>query len=1043
MFFTVNKIDSRIEELEWVRYYKMENAFPFKAYNDIRSKDEVVQAPPQKGDEFEVINNSLLVGRDRYTWLEKNVKLPSKMENFDIVGRFDFGKTGGGNNSGFESLLYVDGVEYQGVDSNHREVFFKDDLGDKEIEMQFLLWSGLNGGGAPKDELMLLKQAEIGYIHTQTDEFYYLAKNMNNAIKRMQEGSPIKHKLISLLDNIITKLSFSDVENNREDFYKLVEKEYPIFLENLEKMGKDSDITVYCVGHTHIDVAWLWRVKHTKEKCLRSFSSVLRLMDKYPEYIFMQGQPQLYKFVKENYPDFYERMKEEIKSGRFEPNGGMWVEADCNISSGEALVRQFLYGIRFFDKEFGIKSTCLWLPDVFGYSWALPQIMKGFNLDTFMTTKISWNEYNKIPHDTFKWRGMDGSEILTHFITTPDEGDGPDHYQYFTYNGQVDAETVTGIYDNYVDKALNQDLLISYGYGDGGGGPNREMIMNRQALDKIPGIPHVKETTVKDYFKRLHENVENSNDYMHTWASELYFENHRGTYTSQAYNKLMNRKLEIYTAHMETMYVLSELLGGVEIPKESFDKIWELILVNQFHDIIPGSSITEVYEDSRKDYTFCEKELNRIKDEYSKVISDGCDNKYTFFNYTPFSREEVVFIGEERVGTFKDNEGVELISEKVSGGYKVHLKLLPTGFTTIEFVEDFERIESNSFSVDMDSRVIETPIYSVAFDSKGMISRIFDKENNREVLKEFGNRLTVHQDYPIEFDAWNVDIDHLYHYEVVENLLKFEVISIGELELELGVSYKYNNSLISQTIKFYSFDRKIEFDTNVDWHENHKFLKVGFDANVFSNVATYDIQFGNIQRSTHFSSSWDYAKFEVVAHKWVDLSETGYGVALLNDCKYGHSVKDSLMSISLIKCATWPDPKADQGKHSFKYAILPHKGTWQESGVQAHGENFNNRLHMFKGDSPLCNKSLFKISSNNISIDAIKASEEGDGIILRVHEFMGMRNSFEITSDFNISWYEEVNLLEESLGYGISSDKIEGYITPYQIRTYKIKIEKN
>lgn len=1042
MFFTVNKIDSRIEELEWVRYYKMNNAFPFKAYNDIRGKDEVVQAPAQKGEEFEVKNNSLLVGRDRYTWLEKNIEIPKAIKGFDVVGLFDFGKTGGGNNSGFESLLYINDSEYQGVDSNHREVFFKDDLCETDINLKFLLWSGLNGGGEPKDELMLLKQAEIGYVHKATDEFYYLSKNMNNSIKLMADGNPVKHKLLALLDKIFTKLTFSDVINEREKFFEMVDEEYPKLLKTLEEMGKDSDITVHCVGHTHIDVAWLWRVKHTKEKCLRSFSSVLRLMDKYPEYIFMQGQPQLYKFVKDNYPEFYEKMKKEIKKGRFEPNGGMWVEADCNISSGEALVRQFLYGIRFFQKEFDINSTCLWLPDVFGYSWALPQIMKGFNLDTFMTTKISWNEYNKIPHDTFMWRGMDGSEILTHFITTPDEGDGPDHYQYFTYNGQVDAETVTGIYDNYADKGLNEELLISYGYGDGGGGPNREMIMNRQALDKIPGIPHVKETTVKDYFEKLHENVDNSENYMHTWASELYFENHRGTYTSQAYNKLKNRKLELYTAHMETIVALGELLGVKSETKESFDKVWELILMNQFHDIIPGSSITEVYEDSTKDYAICENELDEVKKNYSKIVADGEKYIYSIFNFTPFERKEVMFIEKDEDGIFLDSKENELVSEKVENGYKVEVTLVPTGFTTIKFKAAEVRKGNVNFKISEDNMNIETPLYIVEFEKNGTIKRMFDKENNREVIKDFGNRFTSHQDYPIEFDAWNVDIDHLYHYDVIEDLVKFQIKSIGELELELDVIYKYNRSTINQTIKFYSNDRKVEFDTNVDWHENHKFLKVGFDVNVFSNFATYDIQFGNIQRTTHFSSSWDYAKFEVIAHKWVDLSETGYGVSLLNDCKYGHSIKDSLMSISLIKCSTWPDPHADQGEHNFKYAILPHSGTWQEAGIQKVAENFNNKLHMFNGNSVVGNKSLFKISSENISIDAIKISEEKDGIILRVHEYMGMRNDFKITSDFNIVDYTEVNLLEESQGEVIASNMIEGYITPYQIKTYKINFRK-
>lgn len=1042
MFFTVNKIDTMLEQLEWLRYYKMESIFNFKAYDDTRGKDEIKKFPPQKGEEFEVEKNTLLVGRDRYVWLEKDITLPNKKEGFDILGIFDFGKTGGGNNSGFESLLYVNDEEYQGVDLNHKEVFFKDDLSQKNINLKFLLWSGLEGGGDIQDQFMLLKQADIGYIHKATDEFYYLAKNMNSVIKKLDKGLPIKYKLTQLLDKVMKKLAMIDVINNVEEFYSVIEKEYPIFLDELEKIGKNSDITVYCVGHTHIDVAWLWRIKHSKEKCARSFSTVLRLMDKYPQYTFMQGQPQLYKYVKEEYPEVYEKMKEKIKEGRFEPNGGMWVEADCNISSGEALVRQFLYGIKFFEKEFGVKSTCLWLPDVFGYSWALPQIMKGFNLDTFMTTKISWNEYNKIPNDTFYWRGIDGTKILTHFITTPDEGDGPAHYQYFTYNGLIDSDTVMGIYNNYEDKGVNQDLLISYGYGDGGGGPNREMIMNREALDKIPSAPNVKDTTVKEYFEQLHKNVENSENYIHTWSNELYFENHRGTYTSQAYNKKMNRLLEIYTTQIEAISVLGYLLTGEEPKKDEIDKIWELILVNQFHDIIPGSSINEVYEDSKKDYTYCFDKLEEIKQQYENILTSKEENVYNIFNFTAFEREEYVFIKSNEEGEFFDIDNNILLSEKVEGGYKVFVKLVKCGFTKIQFKKSTLQESKSPFIVNQQNKVFETPFYIIKFNEKGIIERIFDKENKREVLKEFGNRFTAHEDIPIEFDAWNLDIDHLYNYEIIEDLQAFEVKHIGDLTLEINSKYKYNNSIIKQTIILFANDRKIEFDTEIDWKENHKFLKVGFDVNVFSNFATYDIQFGNIQRTTHFSSSWDYAKFEVVAHKWIDLSETGYGVSLMNNCKYGHSVKDSLMNISLIKCATWPDTKADQTIHNFKYAILPHKGTWQEAGVHKVAECFNNDIKLFNGDMKISNKALFNISEENINIGAIKFSEDGKEVILRIHEYMGKRNEFEISSDFNIVDYTNVNLLEEDICERVKNNLIKDYIKPYEIKTYKITLQK-
>lgn len=1034
MLFTLEKLENRMRYLEDIRYCDMKDIFPMTGAEDIRSKDEVVQWPPQCGDSFEVNKHHFIVGRDKYVWLWKNLILPKPREGYEITGLFNMGKTGDGTNSGFESLLFVDGEIWQAVDTNHREVFFENHGDSKETQLKFLLWSGLEGGGEKQTQIMHIQQAQIGYMHIAADEFYYISKAIVKTLKIMEKTNPLWEDLLAVLNKAYMAI---DLSEEKSILYGQIEAAYKNLLDDLEQLGQKTDVTVHCVGHTHIDVAWLWRLKHTQEKAARSFATVLRYMEKYPEYKFAQSQPQLYEYVKNCYPAFYEKMKDRIAEGRFEPEGAMWVEADCNISSGEALVRQILEGTKFFETEFGKRSTCLWLPDVFGYSVALPQILKQFNISRFVTTKISWNEYNKMPHDTFLWRGLDGSEVLTHFITTPEVGRAIDD-KYSTYNGQISPRTVIGTWNKYEDKAINKDILISYGYGDGGGGPTRNMIMMRRAMDKIPGIPKVKSTGVKEYLDIVEKNVKETRGYVHTWNGELYLENHRGTYTSQAFNKRMNRKLEYALVHGEIAGVFSKLSGGV-YEAEMLEGLWRVLLLNQFHDIIPGSSIREVYEDSKVQYEQAFETVNDILKTHYSAGSIVKENTYSGMNYTPFERKELWHIHTDENGTFADAGFLPLESQKTNDGYDVLVPMNPMGMTTITFNRGSEQSCGSAFVYDSKEKCLDTPFYHAEFNAWGMMIRLYDKENGREVLGQFGNRLTVYEDRPFNNDAWNVDIFHTEKYELVTQLLEEDVISDGSLKFSIRRVYSYRNSTICQIMTFYAHNRRIDFETTADWHENHRLLKTCFDVNVMNGEATYDIQFGNVKRPTHFNTSWDYAKFEVAAHKWIDLSETGYGTALLNDCKYGFSVKDSLMSISLIKCATFPDTEADQGFHKFTYAFLPHKGSWQDAGVHCESEYLNQPVVIMDGSHALAGKSLFKFDCDNIAVDAVKLSEDGQDIILRIHEYQGMRTPFKAVSDMGNMCWSRVNMLEEDVDGEKITGPVDDYITPYEIKNYRIK----
>lgn len=1032
MFLTIFKLESRMKRLAEKKYAYHQSLFPLTGYEDLRQKDLVVSAPEILSDEPIVLEkNTLIVGRDRYIWTEKSVLIPPALDGFETILYFDFGFTSQGYTAGFEATLYLDGVAFQGVDMHHKQVHIPAQYAGKTVQVKLCIWTGLLDQEAKFDATVHIKTANVGYLHTITERFYYLIDGICKTYHLLDDNDPTRAKLLALANKAMLSI---DLYGDDDAFYSEVTTAHQTLLAELEAMDKQAPITVYCIGHSHIDVAWLWRLKHTKEKCLRTFSTVMRLMEDYPEYIFTQSQPQLYQYVKDNYPDLYQKIKEKVACGKFEPNGGMWVEADCNLISGESMVRQFLYGDKFFNQEFGIRSNCLWLPDVFGYSHAMPQVLKKSGIDVFMTTKISWNEYNKIPHDTFLWRGMDGTEILTHFITTPTEHKA-DHYSFFTYNGTVEPSSVKGVWDNYADKELTDEVAISFGWGDGGGGPTKEMLTKIDLLDKIPGLPQVKNLSSAEYFRKLQKNVAESDGYLHTFAEELYFENHRGTYTSQAYSKKTNRKLEYALQQQETLDVLAGFAGGAS-QQSTLEDAWKIVLLHQFHDIIPGSSIQDVYKDSHVNYARCQALLDEVTAVHDGALITPQAHAYTLFNATGFARQELVLLPETANGVFKDADGNLLTSDKTADGYAVLVTIKPMAFATIYFEAGDSDATNTCFTVS--GKTIETPIYRVMFDDNGAMISLFDKQNNREVLKGVGNVLTAYEDIPILYDAWNLDYDHFLKYETVTNLTDFTVIQDGELSLTVRMQYAYRNSTICQDVVLYRDNRRIDFVTTADWHECHKFLKASFDVNIFANRATYDIQFGNVQRTTHHSTSWDWAKFEVCAHKWADFSEYGYGVSLLNDCKYGHSIKDSTMNISLIKSATWPDPDADQGEHRFTYALLPHVGDFRQGGVQQQAEFLNNDILLWQGTCAFADKSLFAIDVDHLSIDAVKFAEDGTGIILRVHEYMGGRSAFTIQSEFSMRSYQEVNLLEDVQGETVIDHKICDTITPYEIKSYKI-----
>lgn len=1096
MFLTLDKLAKRIEELKEHRYVDHRELPSYLFWID---KEAEIAAKPPEDAAWDRINiGDRWHGWDLTAWLKTEATIPAEWSDRQIVGLFDFGKTGSGHTSGFESLLYVNGEPYQGVGSNHTEVWFPESYRGQKVELLFKVWSGLSGADGTKTvQEHQLQTSAFAVLETETDDLYHTAFAVYHTIQVLEENRWERQALVKALDRAFLLLNWRVPGD--EAFYASVKEANQKLKDELAKLPTYQPLTVRCIGHTHIDVAWLWRLKHTREKAVRSFSTVLRLMEQFPEYVFLQTQPQLYEYIQQDYPEVFAKIKERVQEGRWEAGGAMWLESDCNIPSGESLVRQLLYGIRYFEHTFGVKCEYLWLPDVFGYSWALPQILQKSGLRHFMTSKISWNVYNRFPHDTFYWRGIDGTEVLTHYITTPDP-DIPESTftRFYTYNGQVLPATLSGIWNNYRDKEINDsELLLSYGWGDGGGGPTRTMLEMRRRLENMPGLPRATTGRADEFFNKLEQTVEQTDRYVHHWDGELYLELHRGTYTSQAYVKKMNRHMEFLLRDAEIVSIFnSPLTGYSSYPQKQLYDSWKIVLRNQFHDILPGSSITEVYEDCRIEYAESERlAQGALTDGLSLLTScvslEG--EGWMIFNSLPWTRSELVDLSwkEDYEGQqWVDAEGRVLAAERIRGfdadGTGDRLLLLVNdipamGYTTIHMEsnagleaaastdttgtvnldaaklqetpvtltpETTEVMQPSPFSFTENG--VSTPFYDMEWNESGQLSRLFDKRSNREVLAagETGNRFDVHEDKPAYHDNWEIDIFYVEKVRHVTELQSVVWLEKGPLRAVAQFEWSYGKTVIRQELIVNAHHPRIDFSTWVDWHERETLLKVAFPVCVRAAAATYEIQFGHVQRPTHWNTSWDYARFETCAHKWVDLSERGFGVSLLNDCKYGHDIKDHVMRLTLIKSSNKPDPECDKGEHTFTYSLLPHDGDWFAAGTVEQAYRLNVPVVVSEipaqasrpqSQSLPAQLSFIGVSGDHVMIDTVKKAEDSDSWIVRCYEYAGKRGEVTFTTHYKVDEAEEVNLLEQE---GVPVEHGEhgfgAFFNPFELKTFRI-----
>ncbi len=977
-----------LDDFEYVECdYKHDNSFPTEGWQKL--------APQQ-----------YFRGKDKHYWLRTSFKTPEAKEDKSYFISATSGYEGKWDATNPQCLIYLNGKMSQACDTNHTEIFVEPDT---EYELHNYLYLGL----IDQDVKISMNLFELD---KKIEQLYYDISVAFDTAKLHHTNSNEYFSIMSVLEktcNLVDlRMPFS------EEFYASVDNALEfIKVELYEKLcSKEGKPIVNCIGHTHIDVEWQWTRAQTREKIQRSFATAAQLMKMYPEYKFMLSQPELYRYLKEEAPEKYEELKQLVKEGRWEPEGAMYVEADCNLSSGESLIRQIMQGKKFFKDEFGVDNTMLFLPDVFGYSAALPQILTKCGIDTFITSKISWNDTNTMPDDVFMWEGLDGTEIFTSFITTQGyKSLNPDRYT--TYVGKLTPSEIKGTWNRFANKDYANRSLTTFGWGDGGGGPTKAMLETQRRLAKgLPGMPVTEIGFIRPYIDKLKAEFEENcvrNGKTLKWVGELYLEKHRGTYTSIAKNKRNNRLSEFALSCTEALSFADLYFGG-SYDSENIYKKWTKVLHNQFHDIIPGSSIFEVYEGTDKDYAeilgYCNDTISNKLIAFAQNVN--ADKGYLVYNPLGFARK----------GSLKLNgKTVEIKDEIPSFGWAV-----------INDINDTTDVTVNGL-------IAENKYFKMMLDSAGRIESLYDKRADREVFLngKKANELIVYEDFEGALDAWEIREFYKGKYWVLDDDAEITSVNDGS-RAGFKITRSYHNSNLTQYIWLYSDIARVDVENEFDWHEKHQLLKVYFPANVHTNKATYETQFGHLERPTYYNTSWDRAKFEVCGHKWVDVSENGYGVSILNDSKYGFDTNGSTIGMSILKCATFPNIHADQGTHIFNYSIVPHIGDFRTSGVINEAYSFNQPLIVTevgkeKGSAP-SEFSLVSCDKNNIIIKTVKKAENDDAMIIRLYDSFDCRSNAKITvaagfkkvyiCDMLENELEELDIVDNSVTLPVSNFEI-------------------
>ncbi|MBI5475014.1 MAG: alpha-mannosidase [Ignavibacteriae bacterium] len=962
-------------------------------------------------------------GYDKTVWFRQLVTVPANLAGRPLVLVVDLP----------EGLLFVNGVPHHGIDSNHREILLTQKATRNEkFHLAIQAYSGR------KKQPSCFTSAFIAESNADARALYNALTTLQELETQLDPNGNERSKLQEIL--LQTIACFDSVSPESLTFRHAITQALDTLRKALSNSTVDRRGFVHLISQSHIDVVWLWTLKETERKCARTFSTALRLMDEFPEFNFSQSQPFLYQLTQKNYPTIYNNIKRRVKDGRWYPVGAMWVEPDCNIPNGESLVRQILYGKRFFKREFDIDADILWLPDTFGYSWALPQLMLKSGIKYFYTTKLTWNDTNKFPHNTFWWEGIDGSKVLAHI---PPVG----------LEGQVAAAFLKKSWDAFQEKSRIEHTAQTFGFGDGGGGPTKHDVEATRVLTNAAGLPHSFISTMREFF----ETTARQATQLPTWRGELYLEMHRGTYSTHGWVKRANRQAESNLYATELLSTLAMVHGG-KYPQQELEDAWKLLLLNQFHDIVPGTAIKDAYKDVCGDFTEINRRCETIQAKaFQKFVRRrSAGQSFVVFNSLSWTRSDYATVtvrSRKRSFTVVDREGNSVPSQIISRDKGVttllcHAQNIPPFSFKDIFVRPDEA-EQRTETWNVAEKEIDSTFYLVKFNDNGEIRSMYDKVAKREIVRdgERANLFQTFRDMPERWEAWEIDPKYEQKQLTLFNFVGAKVIEQGPLRSRIRLRFAAaSGSHISQDIMLYNHSRRIDFATRVHWQEKQTMLKVAFPLNISAERANYEIQFGALSHPTTPTSSWDKAKFEIPHQQWCDLSENGYGVSLLNDCKYGFDVKDSTLRLTLIRSPHYPHPvepwwlhdeeATDQGSHEFTYALFPHEGDWRVGCSTQRARELSHPLLVVEGNLSHSIPPLFSLSPENIAVDSIKKAEDSEAIVVRLHEAHGVKTSATCSLGITPQSIKETNLLEEQPTELIMRD---GHVTidfnPYEIKT--------
>jgi alpha-mannosidase len=953
------------------------------------------------------------------TWFRLEGEVPAAWEGQRVEALIAFAPAGMPG-FGAEALVWEGDAPRQGLHPQHQRIVVAEAArGGEAVDLlveaaanpDFSTSFAPNPFGdpstAPSALLYRLARAELAPLHRAVHDLDVDLRVLANLMAALAADEPRRHEILRAIERALDALDLADVPGSAAAARQHLA---PV----LARPAAPSAHLISAVGHAHIDTAWLWPVREARRKCTRTFSTALALMDEYPEFRFACSQAQQYAWVRDEHPALFARIRDKVTAGQWVPVGGMWVEADANLTSGESLVRQFVHGQRFFAEELGVTCTEAWLPDVFGYSGALPQIMRGAGCTRFVTQKLSWNETNAFPHHTFWWEGIDGSRVLTHFPPAD------------TYNGEMKPAELLGASRRFREHGRSRRSLYLFGHGDGGGGPTRDMLERARRVRDLEGLPRLAIEAPSAFFDAVGEEPDHP-----VWVGELYLEKHRGTFTTQAHTKAGNRRAEHALREAELWASAAAGLGAA-YPQGDLDRAWRTLLTQQFHDILPGSGITWVHRDAEIALGEARTAAESVIARSLAVVADGMVPGLALANSLTHDRAEVVVLGAGDGDPLTHHEHTQRL---VDGRTAAFVRLPGAGVATARPLPPPDTVVAGD-------QMLEHGSLRIEWDAHGVLTSVYDKEAGREVLAGPGNVLQLFADHPVEFDAWDIDRTTLRLPREVVDADSVTLLDGGPLVGRLRVERSFGASRIVQDVVLRAGSRRIDVVTRVDWREEERLLKVAFPVDVRASRARYEIQFGWVDRPTHDNTSWDWAQFEVCGHTWADLAEPGYGVALLSDAKYGYDVRGGVMRLTLLRAPRYPDPAADRGHHEFTYSLLPHVGDLRDGDVvaEAHQLNAPVRPLVVRGGGAVEQRRVVTVDHPGVVLSAVKRADDGSGDwVLRAYEAWGQRSRVRIALEAPIVAAQRCDLLEqpergvEHDGHGVALE-----LRPFELVTLRL-----